>query len=533
MTGENLDTSQTDILIKDKTKKRQLDCNECSYTTTWGPNMLRKHVQVTHKGERFKCNQCYKEFKDKKYMNTHMKLVHFGHIQKKIPCAYCDYSSISKSVMKQHVNSVHYGVVYDCSHCEQTFSCSSYKEKHIQKIHLDKVHKCEKCEFVAMNFFKLKQHIKTDHENLMVRPKRKRRIFARDNSNQVKKVICKHCNFETISIRNLKEHRLSQHAFFICVDCDFKTDYGNLLTQHIDKIHSGKVYYCKHCDFTANYYQKWLYHEKSHIQEKLKCQYCDALYNHEQALNNHKRKVHSDQHNKIRKLTQKCQHCDFAGKLYRDLKLHRLQVHDIIEKVKPVTKRTIFRRKKRRKTKSDKETKVEYEVKSTNKLIITSNIQTEVKTESKTALESITTYDKAEHVNTLDEFKNNLITRFDDLTKVKLADDSKVIFDQITHVKKENIPVKDYINNCEKQILDESKESDRHKLVISRDTITNVKMKDSSSSEWIATYDTLTMKNPKISDDNLNCTICIYLGQLSDLANKQLLQEHVKMKHSL
>ena len=510
---------------KEKNRNTQMNCNDCSYSTRY-PSMIKRHTQVTHEGVRFKCKTCSKEFRDQMYLKRHTEIAHLGYIQKKIPCDYCAYSNISKLVMKQHINSMHLGVVYDCSHCEKTFSRLKAKEMHIQKIHVEEKHKCTKCEFVAITKYKLQYHNKIDHEHFIVKPKKKRKSFAHEAPLQVKQKVCKHCNFETNSSSNLKEHRLSKHVSFFCGDCEFKTDYGTLLKQHIDKIHNGKVYQCKHCDFTADYYQKWLYHEKTHTQVELKCKYCDASYNHDQALKSHERIIHNKQHTKVRKLTHKCQLCDFAGKLSRNLKVHKLQVHGIVEKIKFKPRRNVPRQtnKDRRRKNHTKLVEVKIEDKDLSELITTQDTQTNVKLESDYASLTSTVYDKPNKIKLDNTSTIDLMTNFDKIAKDKIEYKTAYESMEITKVKIE------FFNNSDKKSL-EMYENETNDLVTTcSDTINNMKR---STNKFLNTFETQTKENPNIFDNTINCTICIYLGELTDLKNMQILQDHVKTKHGL
>ena len=70
-----------------------LDCQDCGKQFTQ-KDKLTKHINSIHKGIKYKCKQCDKEYKTASHRSTHVKSLH--HEQKKYPCSLCDYQATQK-----------------------------------------------------------------------------------------------------------------------------------------------------------------------------------------------------------------------------------------------------------------------------------------------------------------------------------------------------------------------------------------------------------------------------------------------------
>ena len=61
-------------------------------------------INNVHKGIKYNCDQCDKEYTDSGQRNDHIKSVHE---QKKYPCTLCNYQATTKSDVIKHKESVH------------------------------------------------------------------------------------------------------------------------------------------------------------------------------------------------------------------------------------------------------------------------------------------------------------------------------------------------------------------------------------------------------------------------------------------
>ena len=75
----------------------------------------QKVSNITHIGEKFKCQDCDKEFANKKSASQHFQSVH---ILVKFPCNQCNYQASQKVHLKSHIQAKHENLVYVCDLCE-------------------------------------------------------------------------------------------------------------------------------------------------------------------------------------------------------------------------------------------------------------------------------------------------------------------------------------------------------------------------------------------------------------------------------
>ena len=105
-------TFASDILQRKETWKHL--CHMCDYATN-KKDSLTKHLYVHGIGDRFKCDQCNKDFRAKQKLQIHMK-THGSCTEK---CHQC--GKMYKS-LKSHIANVHAEKQLECDECEKMFS---------------------------------------------------------------------------------------------------------------------------------------------------------------------------------------------------------------------------------------------------------------------------------------------------------------------------------------------------------------------------------------------------------------------------
>lgn len=109
---------------------------------------------------------------------------------------------------------------------------------------------------------------------------------------------CKHCDFLTELIEDIKKHSLNHKS---------------------NKNKLKKYFKCKHCKFMTEFKGAISRHVKIH-QKNIRCCHCDSIFNDDKSYQEHNKKVHSDQFS-----------CSLCGENYNtklDLKRHKA-THEI------------------------------------------------------------------------------------------------------------------------------------------------------------------------------------------------------------
>jgi len=218
-------------------------CVACDNKEFKARKHYRSHMERIHKveGERprlYKCDICFKTFKDKFVLNTHMTT--HSNI-KKYTCPYenvCQYSTNNKTYLSYHVLN-HTNRLRKCYICYRGFKSEEEVQKHIKKLHDNEpiLHKCE-CGKLATSKGNLRQHQRT-HQNPV-------------NGPQLK---CPECP-KTFSLQcRLKKHQLSHKgqnklSCSICSKLLSKDSYKKHLKGH----RGEKPFLCDVCGdcFTTN-----------------------------------------------------------------------------------------------------------------------------------------------------------------------------------------------------------------------------------------------------------------------------------------
>ena len=134
------DAFESDILKRKETWKHL--CHICDYATNRA-DLLTQHLTVHGIGDRFKCDQCNKDFSVKVNLQKHVK-THNSCPQK---CNQCGKMYRTETILKKHIVDMHLEKRLKCDECEKMYSTVARLNRHKKTVHVLKAFKCDKCKY--------------------------------------------------------------------------------------------------------------------------------------------------------------------------------------------------------------------------------------------------------------------------------------------------------------------------------------------------------------------------------------------------
>ncbi len=354
---------------------RQYQCNQCCHTFV-SENSLKLHIcgldSTLTPGQK-SCHLCPRSFKSKDGLVKHMAKEH--DLEKKFECDQCDYKAAVPSLLKKHVNRKHSEQSLDhlCQECGKSFKDKDYLQNHIRTrhqkeeltcfscgvyfpsqkalgVHLKEVHdrtgnrtlldvdtdnqavtsgyNCESCGLGFTEFSRLRKHLRTEHKYTPpVTETKRKQSSANVGPRKKHKLPCRYCGKILTSPTALKHHINRHHEntdLFNCPKCN-KIFYRECeLNRHVDFVHENRR--GSDCDLCGKrFISKYLMerhvrfvHEKK---ESYTCGNCDFQTHSPYILKAHIEQVHE------KRRPHKCEFCDAAFYYLRDKEKHVGKFH--------------------------------------------------------------------------------------------------------------------------------------------------------------------------------------------------------------
>ena len=197
-------------------------CDKCDYSCR-RKDQIKTHQATKHEGFRFKCTKCEKEYQTSKNLDEHSKAEHEGVRYK---CNKCDFAVKIKRHLRRH-NVIHdkERKQFPCTNCTNIYLSKTHLTKHIRTKH-DKIGiKCDKCPYVESTEKIMKVHARKHERPTVKKPDMVKKLIPCDICGEEfptrmklalhvgaahfhadEKYPCHVCEFETNSIRVLKNH---------------------------------------------------------------------------------------------------------------------------------------------------------------------------------------------------------------------------------------------------------------------------------------------------------------------------------------
>jgi len=183
-TIEEINISFKSDIVKRKETWKHL-CHLCDYATNHNGH-LTNHLGAHGIGDRFKCDQCEKDFATKVSLQCHINR-HKSSSQK---CNQCGKLYTTVDSLRKHIANMHSEKRVQCDECEKMFSSITRLNFHKKQVHVLKSFKCDQCKYRCKKNVHLKQHINLVHNGVLYK--------------------CDLCDYQGTSA-NLKRHKESVH----------------------------------------------------------------------------------------------------------------------------------------------------------------------------------------------------------------------------------------------------------------------------------------------------------------------------------
>ena len=108
-------------------------CEKCG--TTMDKSYLPKHIRNVHEGKKdHKCQNCGKEYTDRKNLSCHIKRAHDNVRDEQ--CNQCGKLFFTKEVLNRHIRNIHSNEqkpIFQCEYCQKSYTTKNYFRIHQQQ----------------------------------------------------------------------------------------------------------------------------------------------------------------------------------------------------------------------------------------------------------------------------------------------------------------------------------------------------------------------------------------------------------------
>ena len=261
---------------------------------------LKLHIRTIHQGQKFKCEECSKLFRQKANLERHVLSVHKGikHFSD------CEAEYAQKWALKHHIKKVHEALKpFECSTCKKRFFAIAKMKKHISEVHEKiKNFQCPKCDKKFGRNYLMKDHVAVVHDKIKNKecPKCDKKFGSKQHlkehvrlKNSQKNEFKKKAKVE--SKRAIPE---SENKFFSCELCPYSNDRKWNLQRHVSRYHEGEIpFKCQHCDKKFKSEVRCNDHETAVHQpdfEGFKCPQCPKIFAYSTCLKRHIKMFHQE-----------------------------------------------------------------------------------------------------------------------------------------------------------------------------------------------------------------------------------------------
>ena len=255
-------------------------CSNCSLNTE-SRNEISTHMKTNYTCFRFKCPNCKFRGYNMCRLKDHKCKTHEPNQKKLLVCQECDFNTQNRVHFTEHVEAAHEGIVHMCKLCNFNTSFKTEMKEHERAKHpTTKQYNCKSCSFMTEDMLQLGRHNNSEHKfyksnsdgsisclfcnftprSVLRHAKITIRHHIKSIHNKEKDLQCNVCMVYFAKECTLKIHKARKHGELngtlkqlACTysECKYKTNLGWLLSRHVDKIHIGKRFPCKLCDYSG------------------------------------------------------------------------------------------------------------------------------------------------------------------------------------------------------------------------------------------------------------------------------------------
>ncbi|CAG9806263.1 unnamed protein product [Chironomus riparius] len=253
--------------------------------------------------EDIKCHICSAAFKQKRYLQSHLRTVHKGENEKSFECKFCPEKFTHRTQRLRHVRQNHPEVFEDnvtnqtsndngvsirtCNLCKKIFKKSKYLELHLTSVHKTELFECDLCQRTFTFKRSMERHVRAIHED--------RRDYK--------------CHEFSCLKAFRSQYELNEHIKNIHEKIKRIEPFENVTCDVCEKICSSKK---------SLYSHKKIVHVHHQWNENFKYKICQEKFNTKYMKVKHSFQVHTNGEIKSRT----CHLCSLEFKIYDDFKSH-------------------------------------------------------------------------------------------------------------------------------------------------------------------------------------------------------------------